>query len=442
MARGPRRIPALLLLAGWLLALLLHLPGAVRAQPAPGPAPPAGTATAGPPQPTPAAERPELRGVWLTANDMPTLRDRERMRETVAQLAELNFNTLYAVVWNGGHAYYPSPVSEGRGLQSFSYRGLQGQDILAELSEEAHRRGLLLIPWFEFGFMAPPDGDLARRHPDWLTRRQDGGRTSISAAGEVGWLNPFRPEVQQLITDLVLEVVGSYDVDGIQFDDHMSLPREFGYDPFTVALYTRETGKPPPANPADAAWTRWRADRITAFIAQLRQAVQARRPGAIVSVSPNYYDFAYKLQLQDWLTWVRRGLVDELLIQIYRPDLESFLPQLIRPEVQESQRRIPTGIGIMGGQRTRPAPMALIQAQVQAARERQLGLAFFYLESLWALSSEPREVRLAALAQLFPTPARRQRPAPAAAPPAPVAPAAATAPPPPPLPALPPPPGA
>lgn len=426
MASRARRIPVLALLASWLLALLLHGPGAVRAQPAAAPS----AATA--PQGAPAVDRTELRGVWLTANDMPTLRDRERMQATVAQLAALNFNSLYAVVWNGGHAYYPSPVSEGRGLQSFTYRGLQGQDILAELTEEAHRRGLLLIPWFEFGFMTPPDGDLARRHPDWLTRRQDGGRTSISAAGEVAWLNPFRPEVQQLITDLVLEVVGTYDADGIQFDDHMSLPREFGYDPFTVALYTKETGKPPPANPADAAWMRWRTERITAFMAKLSQAVKARKPGAIVSVSPNYYDFALKLQLQDWLSWVRRGLVDELLIQIYRPDLESFVPQLIRPEVQESQQRIPTGIGIMSGQRTRPAPMALIQAQVQAARERQLGVAFFYLESLWTLSNEPREARLAALAQLFAAPAKRQRPAPLAVPPAAGAPAAVGAPPPPP----------
>ena len=61
-----------------------------------------------------------------------------------------------------------------------------------------------------------------------------GGTKSVlfSAAGEVAWLNPFRPEVQQLITDLVLEVVGRYGADGIQFDDHMSLPREFG--PYTL----------------------------------------------------------------------------------------------------------------------------------------------------------------------------------------------------------------
>ena len=360
---------------------------------------------AGPPAASPA----EIRGVWLTANDMPILRDRERMRQAVAGVAELNLNTLYPVVWNDGIAYYPSAVSEGRGLQSFTYRGLQGQDILAELLEQGHARGLLVIPWFEFGLMTPPSGELARRHPDWLTQRRDGGRTSFSAAGEVAWLNPFRPEVQQLISDLVLEVVGGYDVDGIQFDDHMSLPREFGYDPFTIAAYRKETGRPVPPDPADPAGVKWRADKLTAFMDRLSRAVRSRRPGAIVSVSPNYYDHAYKLQLQDWLAWVRRGVADELVIQLYRPDVESFLPHLGRAELLESQRKIPVAIGVMAGQRNRPVATELIAAQVQAARERQLGVAFFYLESLWSPGTNMGESRAAALRRLFPAPAPRTR---------------------------------
>jgi uncharacterized lipoprotein YddW (UPF0748 family) len=399
---GFARIAAWLLplLAGLALVLLQQqLPVAVARVVAGAPAP-------APAQPLPA---PELRGVWLTANDMPTLRDRGRMQAAVAQLAALGFNTLYPVVWNGGMAYYPSGVSEGRGLQSFTYRGLQGQDLLAELVAEAHGHDLLVVPWFEFGFMAPPDSELARRHPQWLTRRRDGGLTSISAAGEVVWLNPFRPEVQQLIRELVLEIVGQYEVDGIQFDDHMSLPREFGYDPFTVALYRKDTGKAAPPNPEDPAWVKWRADRITAFMAELRLAVQERRPGALLSVSPNYYDFAYKLQLQDWLSWVRRGIADELLIQIYRSDLESFLPQLSRPEVLEARQRIPTAIAIMAGQRNRPVAIELIAAKVEAARRQGLGMGFFYFESLWGLGAEPPGTRQAALQQLFAMPAVRRR---------------------------------
>lgn len=352
--------------------------------------------------------RPELRGVWLTANDMPVLRDRQRMTEAVAQLAALQFNTVYPVVWNGAIAYYPSQVVLERQLQSFTYRGLQGQDVLGELIAEGKRQGLLVIPWFEFGFMAPKDSVLARRHPDWLTRKQDGGMTSISAAGEVAWLNPFRPEVQQLITDLVVEVVGRYGADGIQFDDHMSLPKDFGYDPFTLALYRKETGRAAPANPADGAWVKWRADKITAFMERLTKEVRRVRPGAVISVSPNYYAFAYKLQLQDWLAWVRRGLVDELLVQIYRPDLEGYLPHLGRAEVIEARARIPTAIAIMSGQRNRPAPLHLLGQKVLANRSQGLGVAFFYFESLWNLGPESPDQRKAELGRWFAAPAPRR----------------------------------
>ena len=350
----------------------------------------------------------EIRGVWLTLNDMATLRNRERMQEAVARLGELHFNTLYPVVWNGGYAYYPSEVTRRRQIQSFDFKGLQGQDVLAEIIAEGHARNLTVIPWFEFGFMAPPSSELATRHPEWLTRKQDGGKTSMSAAGEVVWLNPFRPEVQQLITDLVMEVITKYDGDGIQFDDHMSLPSEFGYDPYTLDLYRRETGRTP-GDPRDGAWLRWRADKMTAFMQRLHDQIKAKKPGAIISVSPNYYDFAYKMQLQDWLVWVNKGIADEILVQVYRPDLDSFLPQLARPELASSRQRIPVGIGIMSGQRTRPVPMDLIEAQVQAARQKGLGVAFFYFESLWNTGVEPAEVRQAAFDRLFSRPAPRRR---------------------------------
>jgi len=400
MPRRRRLALVFLTLLGACLALALPLL-------LPWPAPAQVAAPNAPAAPAPPPVRPEIRGVWLTLNDMAVLRDRQRMQAAVAELARLNFNTLYPVVWNGGYAWYPSEVTQRRGLQSFTPRGLQGQDTLAELVAEAHARGLLVVPWFEFGFMAPPDMELASRHPDWLSRARDGSLTSISAAGEVAWLNPFRPEVQQLITELVEEIVERSGADGIQFDDHMSLPSQFGYDPFTTALYQRETRRPVPADPQDPAWLKWRADRITAFMLRLQAAVKARHPGALVSLSPNYHDFAYKRQLQNWREWLRRGIVDELLVQLYRPDLESFLAELERPELAESLSRIPVAVGIMAGQRNRPVPIALVSAQAEAARAKGLGMAFFYFETLWQRSEEPAAARQEALARLFPHPAPR-----------------------------------
>ncbi|MBE9029662.1 glycoside hydrolase family 10 protein [filamentous cyanobacterium LEGE 11480] len=351
----------------------------------------------------------EIRGVWLTNNDMTVLKDRRKLGTVMNKLSQLKFNTLYPVIWNSGYVTYPSQVAKKAGIQPFVYRGTEGQDILADVIAQGRRQKMLVIPWFEFGFMAPQTSELAINHPDWLTQQRNGKQTSISAAGEVAWLNPFRPEVQKFITDLVVEAVSNYDVDGIQFDDHMSLPYTFGYDPYTVALYKKEMKKDPPTNPKDAAWTKWRADKLTEFMVKLKQEIRQRKPNAIVSVSPNYAAYAYKFQLQDWHTWVKKGVVDELIVQVYRSDLRSFKHTIMRSEMVEARKKIPTAVGILTGLRRRPVPLKQVQSQVYAANERGMGTVFFYLESLWSEGPESPDARQSGLKYLFPRTALRPR---------------------------------
>ena len=349
----------------------------------------------------------EIRGVWITTNDTAVVRDHRNLKDATKQLRTLNFNTIYPVVYNSGYALYPSNTAQKEGFQPFVRKGLQGQDILADIVQQGHDNRLLVIPWFEFGFMAPPSSELANQHPGWLTQKRDGTKTWVGAAGEVVWLNPFRPEVQQLITNLVLEVVSQYDVDGIQFDDHMSLPYEFGYDSYTKALYKKETKKEAPSNPRDPSWVKWRADKLTAYMTQLNKAVKARKPNAVFSVSPNPYDYAYRASLQDWLTWVRKDIVDELIVQVYRNDLYSFDKQLVQPPIQEARQKIPTGVGILTGLRNKPVQMNFIQSKVQRARARKLGVSFFFYESLWNKAPEPEMYRKSKLKALFYRPAPR-----------------------------------
>ncbi len=351
--------------------------------------------------------RPEIRGVWITSNDTKMLRDRLKVGEAMSQLRQLNFNTVYPVVWNSGYVMYPSAVAKQAGIQPFVYTGSDGQDILDDVIGQAHRQGLLVLPWFEFGFMTPPTSELALIHPDWLTQQRDGSQTSIGGDGEVAWLNPFHPEVQRFITDLIVEIVTQYDIDGIQFDDHMSLPSEFGYDKYTIALYAKETKKSPPDDFQNPAWVRWRANKITAFIKQLRQTVKVKKAKAIFSISPNYYNFAYKLQLQDWLTWVRQNIADELIVQVYRPSLEAFIELVDLPEIKEAQKKIPTGVGILTGLRNNSVAMSQIQSQVRAAQERGLGVSFFYYESLWDYAPESIKERQAGFQALFSSPISR-----------------------------------
>ncbi len=345
---------------------------------------------------------PELRGVWLTNIDSEVLFSQDNVQRSLQRLHRLNFNTLYPTVWNWGYTLYPSPVADAAfGHELDPHPGLQGRDMLQEIVDQGHDQGMAVIPWFEFGLMAPSYSDLARQHPDWLTQRSDGTQVKMEGDHPRVWLNPLHPEVRQLILDLIGELAANYEIDGIQLDDHFGMPVEFGYDPYTVEQYRRShNGQSPPEDPTDADWKQWRADQITDLMVQVFETIKANRPDCLVALSPNPRQFSYDQFLQDWWRWEREGYIEELIVQVYRNDLERFVYELEQPEIDQIRTHIPLAIGILTGLRDRPVEMSLIQDQVNIVRDYNLaGVSFFFYESLGDRDS--------AFQELFPTPTRR-----------------------------------
>jgi len=307
-------------------------------------------------------EKPEIRGVWLTNIDSEVLFKPEILKDALDRLADLNFNTIYPTVWNWGYTLYPSKVAEkvtGRALDP--HESLKNRDFLKEIISQGHRKKLRIIPWFEFGFMAPADSELAKRHPDWLTQRQD--KSVIWWEGKVHqrvWLNPLHPQVQNFITDLVSEIITNYDIEGIQFDE---------------------------------AWIQWRADKITDYMNSLAQTIKKQQPRAIISLSPNPYTFSLQSYLLDWQKWQEKNLIDELIIQVYRTDMNAFDWELSQPELQQARQSIPVAIGILSGLKGRPIPMVNITQQVKKSRQQNFGVSFFFYETLWNMSNESPSYR-------------------------------------------------
>ncbi len=367
-----------------------------------------------PPLPTlpqPSFPTQEIRGVWLTNIDSQVLFNPQLLRSAIEELGALKFNTVYPVVWNWGYTLYPSQVMRQVMGEAIDPRepGLRGRDPLAELVQLGRQNNIAVIPWFEFGFMAPADSELVKRNPQWVTQRKDGSKVWKEGEYDRVWLNPFKPEVQQFILNLVDEIVSKYGVDGIQFDDHMGLPSEFGYDAETVALYKKENpGKEPPVNAKDPQWLRWRANKITEFMGRVFAIVKARKPYATISLSPNSQTFSYENYLQDWVTWRRLGYVEEILLQAYRTDPTGFISELVQPEVQEAKKHVPVAIGVLTGLKNKPMPMSIIEQKIQIARDRGFsGVSFFFYETMWNLSNEPLQDRKSSFQRLFTPPVTR-----------------------------------
>ncbi len=355
----------------------------------------------------------EIRGVWLTNIDSDVLMDKKRQHEAVKELDRYNFNTLYPVVWNWGYTLYPSKIMQREIGEKVDPRaeaiGLRDRDMLKEMITDAHQRGMSVTPWFEFGFMAPKNSEIAQKHKDWWAQKRDGSvdgeKSSLDRVQIPVWFNPFKPEVQKFILDLVMEIVTTYDVDGIQFDDHFGLPVEYGYDDYTVKLYQKEhDGKAPPADINDPEWVRWRSDKLQDFLKTVFKTIKAQKK-VTLSFSPLDHPYAYENLLVDWDKWVKAGLIEELVVQIYFQG-QKFVDRIdpaTKPELKQARDHIPTAIGILSGLSSTPRPMTELNRQVRSVRDRgYAGVSFFFYETLWNNSPEPQTSRKAGWKRLFP----------------------------------------
>ncbi|MFN9922872.1 MAG: glycoside hydrolase family 10 protein [Cyanobacteriota bacterium] len=268
--------------------------------------------TAQPPAPAP------VRGVWLSNVDCEAFHSREGIETAIALIAATGFSHVFPVVWNRGLTLFPSRTIEALlGPELAIAPAWRGRDPLAEIVSAAERHGLQVIPWFEYGFAGGhtiQGGPLLAVRPDWAARNR---QQQLVRRNGFEWLNGFDPAVQEFISDLILEVVRTYPVAGIQGDDRLpAQPVQAGHDPATVAAYLATTGRRP-GRDHDAAWTSWRCDQLTGFLLRLRQRIKAVRPDCLLSLAPGPHPYARREYLQDWPSWLDQGLVDLLHPQLY-----------------------------------------------------------------------------------------------------------------------------
>jgi uncharacterized lipoprotein YddW (UPF0748 family) len=332
---------------------------------------------------------PFTKAVWLTNVDSQVLNSRANLDRGLQQLAALGVNTIYPVVWQRGYTLYPSPIAaQLTGALVLPDSPFVGRDFLAEIIELAAPLNICVIPWFEYGLMVPPRSHLARTHPDLLTIDRLGNLQRIQGAnGQPDpqvWLNPCHDRVRQFMVETIGDLVARYPVTGVQLDDHFAFPMELGYDKLTQHLFAQQSG---------ANWDEWRREQLTGLLTEIVSAVRSIRRDCVVSISPNPLSFAKSRYLVDWQKWCDLGLVDELVLQVYRDRLDAFDRELSKPEVRAIKTKIPTLIGILTGLRTKPIATALIGAQIDLTLAKEFGgFACFFYETLFHEQLSPKLV--------------------------------------------------
>lgn len=295
---------------------------------------------------SPGLTQPEIeavRGVWLTNVDSEVLNSRENIIEAVELLNACNFNTIFVVVWNKGFTLYPSAVMKD--IFNIPIDPVfDGRDPLKELIEEAHKRNIKVIAWFEFGFSTSyqlDGGHILEKKPEWASQNADG---ELVTKNGFDWMNGFHPDVQDFMLSLILEVVKNYDIDGIQGDDRLpAMPSEAGYDNYTVNLYKNKNGgNMPPDYHKDYGWITFRSSLMNDFMIRIYDEVKALDPSVVVAMAPSIYPWSEEEYLQDWNYWVNFGYCELVSPQLYRKStpaysllIDDILSKQLVPEKQK-----------------------------------------------------------------------------------------------------------
>ncbi len=167
----------------------------------------------------------EFRGVWITTvvnldwpkASTPSVQKQE-LTDMLDELRLSGFNAVVFQVRPECDAFYKSAYEPW----SYYLTGRQGSapspyyDPLQFAIEEAHKRGMELHAWFNpyravrsVGSYTIHSTHVSIEHPEWIITK-----------GSFKALDPGLPMVRDYVTNVIMDVVDNYDVDGIHFDDY------------------------------------------------------------------------------------------------------------------------------------------------------------------------------------------------------------------------------
>ncbi len=277
----------------------------------------------------------ELRGVWVSTVyqlDYPSasgLSAREleaQAKAIVDQAKSWGLNAIFLQVRPAGDAFYRSDLDPWSvwltGTQGRAPEG--GFDPLECFVRLCHESGLQLHAWInpyrltrtaaatrEEAFAQLCESHPARNLSDCVVFHTDGCL----------YYDPGRPEVRDQIAKTAADILSRYQVDGLHLDDYFYPAGDFA-DSETFARFGGDF-----SDIGD-----FRRDAVNQLVSRLHDLTHALRPGAVFGVSPagiwataaslpqgadttgsqSYFD-----QFADSRKWVREGLVDYLVPQIY-----------------------------------------------------------------------------------------------------------------------------
>ncbi|MBP6964286.1 MAG: family 10 glycosylhydrolase [Armatimonadetes bacterium] len=244
-------------------------------------------------------------------------------------IREANCNMVVVQVRRRSDVCYPSGMGEPyfSGLSPANFNALQAMINAAHDTTGGKQRievHCWIVPFRTAGGAVyeahndPPTGSLINLDNYWPTRNSSGSEV------DAGAFDPGHPLCLDYLTDVCMDLVTNFDIDGLHYDYIRFQGNTEGYNPTSVARYNARynlTGQPAYTN---EQWQQWRRDQVTALVRRVYAKVQSVKPqvkisGSFVTWNPSptastraafmatrpYYDV-----YSDWDSWMQEGIVD------------------------------------------------------------------------------------------------------------------------------------
>lgn len=340
-----------------------------------------------------------IRGVWVPAPRFTlVLHSYQGVKDFVKTLDELNMNSIFLVSYAETKTIYRSDVLMHYSTyktqeESYLLSGYSKQyqsptnDPVRDLIDEAHKHDIKVFFWFEYGFMGEgrpisPNNPLLAKNPHWLGI--DNQQHPANYNQHDYYFNAYNPAVQNFLIELIEEALMLYpDLDGIQGDDRFpAMPRNSGYDTYTVSLYqSQHQGNNPPVDYNNSEWVHWRLDILNTFAKRLYKRIKAKSPNVMISFAPNPYPWCEENLMQEWPRWCKEKVCDLLAVQCYRYSVDAYratVSEVLKYIHQNNPNQLfAPGMILMEGSNSKMSP-ELLQKQLRINRELGINSEIYF----------------------------------------------------------------
>lgn len=250
----------------------------------------------------------------------------------------------------------------------------------------SHEKGIKVYPSLATAIDGE-NSEFAKQHPQYWEKMRDG---SLQNTGHYAALSYSHPEVRAYKVKTIVALVQETGVDGVLLDYTRFFTNQSGYCDKIVEDFRKATGRDAmKVEPSDPQWVQFRADYVTQFVSELRTALHEFNPRLeiIACVGPDP-KATLNASLQDWGTWLDKGLIDGVTPMIYERDTNTTLDQ-IKTAQAFIQGRVPLIPLIACWGDNLDTPEMLYNGSVKTLQTGVEGVAYYRTDAIRNLNLYP-----------------------------------------------------